>query len=295
MSTMDTILIFGAGGQLGHCLKAAATTLAPGTLIFLDEIEGDILDPGKLELLFEQHQPGWIINCAAYTAVDKAETDRETAARINTTGVENLARCCGKNNTRFIHISTDFVFAGNEIRLLREEDETLPVNVYGLTKLAGERAIPAHTERYFILRTSWLYSEFGNNFVKTMLRLGAERGSLSVIADQVGTPTYGGDLAECMLRIVESDSSAYGLYHYSNEGTASWFDFAKAVFDLSGTPVELTPIPAAGYPTPARRPAFSVLDKTRVKTTFGIQIPYWRHSLERCIDKLRSPTPAGIR
>jgi dTDP-4-dehydrorhamnose reductase len=199
---MNTILVFGAGGQLGHCLKEAAESTGIANVLFPGEQEADILKPDALNALFAEHRPAWAINCAAYTAVDKAEQDHETALLINKTGVENISRCCEQHHTRLIHISTDFVFEGNEVRLLTEEDETNPVNVYGSTKLAGEQVIRNYIPHYFILRTSWLYSEYGNNFVKTMLRLGAERDSLNVIADQVGTPTYAPDLAACIFAII---------------------------------------------------------------------------------------------
>jgi dTDP-4-dehydrorhamnose reductase len=283
---MNTILVLGAGGQLGHCLKALAERTGMKNVLFPEEQEADILKPEALSALFNKLRPAWVINCAAYTAVDKAEQNEETALLINKTGVENISRCCEQLGTRLIHISTDFVFEGSDVRLLTEMDEAHPVNVYGATKLDGEKAIAMILPHYFILRTSWLYSEHGNNFVKTMLRLGAERDSLSVIADQVGTPTYAPDLAACIFEIIRSESEAYGIYHYSNEGTASWFDFAKAIFDLSGTTVNVEPIPTSAYPTPARRPAFSVLDKTKVKNTFNVDVPYWRHSLERCIRNL---------
>jgi dTDP-4-dehydrorhamnose reductase len=185
-----------------------------------------------------------------------------------------------------VHVSTDFVFEGNTPYPLTETDAANPINVYGLTKLEGEHAITEILPEYYILRTSWLYSEYGNNFVKTMLRLGAERDELKIIADQIGTPTYAIDLAECILAIIAADNKQYGIYHYSNEGVTSWYDFAQAIFDISNTQVKVYPIRTAEYPTPAIRPTYSVMDKAKVKSTFNIEIPYWRHSLETCIKRL---------
>ncbi len=185
------------------------------------------------------------------------------------------------------HESTDFVFQGNHARPLNETDETNPISVYGQTKLDGEKVVEELLEQYFTIRTGWLYSEYGNNFVKTMLKLGAERDELKIIADQVGTPTYAIDLAAAILHIINSDSKAYGTYHYSNEGVTSWYDFAKAIFDVSGTQVKVTPIKTEEYVTRATRPPYSVMDKSKIKSTFGLQIPYWRDSLIVCINKLK--------
>ena len=283
---METTLIFGASGQLGQSLAHVARERGTAGLEFLAEVEANILDTAGLAALFARHRPAYCINCAAYTAVDKAEDDVDPARRINRDGVENLARLCGEYGTVLIQISTDFVFAGTGNQPLLETDETAPLGVYGLTKLEGEQVITAHTVRYFILRTSWLYSEFANNFLKTMLKLGREREELRVIWDQVGTPTYAVDLAGCILSIIESQSQAFGLYHYSNEGVASWYDFATAIFELSQLPVRTLPIRTAEYPTRAVRPLFSVLDKTKAKTQLGVAIPHWRESLRVCLDRL---------
>ena len=280
-------IVFGASGQLGQCLKKLADDKGLDLFIFPGEGEADILDTTALEKLFAAHQPEYAVNCAAYTAVDKAEDDPETALKVNKTGVENLARLCSKYNTILIHISTDFVFKGDVSSPLKEESVAKPVSIYGQTKLDGEKVIPVLLDNYFIIRTGWLYSEFANNFVKTMLKLGAERDELKVIADQVGTPTYGIDLAGCIIQIIKSESTAYGLYHYSNEGVASWYDFSKAIFELAGTDVKVIPIPTSDYKTRAVRPAYSVMDKAKAKQTFGLQIPYWRDSLAICIDRLK--------
>ena len=284
---MGSTLVFGASGQLGQCLAHVARERNTAGLEFLAEAEANILDVAGLQALFERYRPAYVINCAAYTAVDKAEDELDLARRINRDGVESLARLCGEHGTVLIQISTDFVFAGNGNEPLLETDETTPISAYGLTKLEGEQVIPPLTNRYFILRTSWLYSEFAGNFVKTMLKLGRERDELRVIWDQAGTPTYAIDLAKVILHLIETQSPAYGLYHYSNEGLTSWYDFAAAIFELSGTTVKTTPIRTAEYPTKATRPPYSVMDKTKAKTALGIHIPHWRDSLKECLSRLK--------
>jgi dTDP-4-dehydrorhamnose reductase len=279
---MNNIVVFGASGQLGNCLKKVAEEKGIDEIYFPHESEANILDKDAIRAIFEKYKPAY-----AYTAVDKAEDELDLARKINKTGAENLAEACKAYQTIFVHISTDFVFKGDTPNPLVEDDITDPISVYGLTKLEGEQDIIRITNEYFILRTSWLYSEFGNNFVKTMLKLGAERDMLKIIADQAGTPTYGIDLAGCVLDIITSSSKAYGIYHYSNEGVTSWYDFAKGIFDLSGTKVKVLPIRTAEYPTKATRPAYSVMDKTKIKTTFGMEIPYWRDSLAVCIERLK--------
>ena len=291
---MSTTLVFGASGQLGQCLAHVARERGTAGLEFLPEKQANILDTAGLASLFAHYRPAYCINCAAYTAVDRAEDDFDLARQINREGVENLARLCGEYGTVLIQISTDFVFAGTGNEPLLETDETVPVSAYGLTKLEGEQVIPAHTERFFILRTSWLYSEYANNFVKTMLRLGGERDELRVVWDQVGTPTYAVDLAGCILAIVESQNTHFGTYHYSNEGITSWYDFATAIFELSGTPVRTVPIRTAEYPTRAVRPAYSVMDKTKAKSQLGVVIPHWRDSLRVCLGRLAEPAAGGV-
>lgn len=283
---MSKIIVLGASGQLGQCLKHVSAEMDITNIAFPDETEGNILNTKTLKQLFEKHQPKYCINCAAYTAVDKAEDELELARKINKTGVANIAALCKEYDTALIQISTDFIFTGNSPHPLIETDPTEPISVYGLTKLEGEQVIFPLTEKYFILRTSWLYSEYANNFVKTMLKLGKERDELKIIADQVGSPTYAIDLASAVLQIIESGSNAYGIYHYSNEGVTSWYDFAQGIFDISKTEVKTFPIRTAEYPTKAMRPAYSVMDKAKIKKTFGIEIPYWRHSLEKCIAAL---------
>ncbi|HTH82796.1 MAG TPA: dTDP-4-dehydrorhamnose reductase [Mucilaginibacter sp.] len=283
---MSTIVIFGASGQLGQCIKNVAALQGVTDIVFPPETEGNILDMEGLDKLFKQHQPAYAINCAAYTAVDKAEEDSELAEKINKTGAENLAIQCKAHGAALIHISTDFVFKGDVARPLTEYDVAAPISVYGQTKLDGEKAVAALLKEHFIVRTGWLYSEYANNFVKTMLKLGSERDELKIIADQVGTPTYAIDLATFLLLIISTRSEAYGTYHYSNEGVTSWFDFARAIFDISNTNIKAIPIRTDEYPTKATRPSYSVMDKSKAKQTFNIEIPYWRDSLISCISKL---------
>ena len=285
---MSNIVVFGASGQLGQCLKDFAGKNGISTIHIPSETEANILDNEALEKVFNRYKPTFSINCAAYTAVDKAEDDRELALKINKTGVENISRHCAANGSTLIHISTDFVFKGDKPTPRNEDDLAVPINVYGETKLDGELAVKDILSKYFIIRTGWLYSEYGNNFVKTMLKLGAERDELKIIADQTGTPTYAMDLVTCIMHIIGSNSDAYGVYHYSNEGVASWYDFAKAIFDLSETRVKTLPVKTAEYVTRAARPAYSVMDKSKVKQTFDMEIPYWRDSLSICIGRLKN-------
>ncbi|WP_113651697.1 dTDP-4-dehydrorhamnose reductase [Pedobacter namyangjuensis] len=285
---MVKTLVIGAAGQLGQCLKTVAERRGIDNIIFADEKQGNILDPALLENLFGTEKPAFVINCAAYTAVDKAEDEVELCKAINETGALNLANACANHGATLIHVSTDFVFEGKDVKLLEEADIASPISVYGQTKLDGELAVANVLNEHFIIRTSWLYSEYANNFVKTMLKLGAERDELGVIADQVGTPTYAIDLANAIFDIIASKSEAYGTYHYSNEGVTSWYDFAKAIFEISNTSVKLNPIPGSAYPTKARRPAFSVMDKSKIKTTFNLTIPYWRASLVNCINAINN-------
>jgi dTDP-4-dehydrorhamnose reductase len=284
---MSNIVVFGASGQLGQCLKSVASKEGIAGIYFLSSGEADISSPDALKKAFEAYKPQYVINCAAYTAVDKAEDEPEAALKINKTGVENLSDACAEHQSILIHISTDFVFKGDKAKPLTEQDETKPISVYGQTKLDGEKAIESMLKKFFIIRTGWLYSEYGNNFAKTMLRLGAEKEELKIIADQVGTPTYAIDLASTILQIINNGSTAYGIYHYSNEGVTSWYDFARAIFDLSGSRVKAIPVKTEEYFTKATRPAYSVLDKSKIKKEFKLEIPYWRDSLITCLNKLK--------
>jgi dTDP-4-dehydrorhamnose reductase len=238
---MNNIIVFGASGQLGQCLKNIASKKVITNIYFLSSSEANILDTETLKKVFEAYNPEYVINCAAYTAVDKAEDDQEMALKINKTGVENLSHACVEHSSTLIHISTDFVFKGDKAKPLTEVDETKPVSVYGKTKLDGEKVIESLLKKIFIIRTGWLYSEYGNNFAKTMLRLGSEKDELKIIADQVGTPTYAIDLASTILQIIKSGNTAYGIYHYSNEGVTSWYDFAKAIFDIADIKIKAIP------------------------------------------------------
>jgi dTDP-4-dehydrorhamnose reductase len=285
---LDNTIVFGASGQLGHCFQHLVEKNKIDGIFFPSEAEANILDANALKKLFEIYKPVYIINCAAYTAVDKAEDEPEIALKVNKTGVENLGGLCAEYGSTFIHISTDFVFKGDVSTPRTEESEAAPISVYGQTKLDGEQVIETLLQKYFIVRTGWLYSEYGNNFVKTMLNLGAERDELKVIADQAGTPTYAMDLAACILLVIQSRSTAYGIYHYSNEGIASWYDFAKAIFENVKAKVKVIPVRTDEYVTKAKRPAYSVMDKSKIKTTFNIEIPYWRDSLVTCIKKLKN-------
>ncbi|MEJ5994853.1 dTDP-4-dehydrorhamnose reductase [Pedobacter sp. Du54] len=284
---MANLLIIGAAGQLGQCLKAVADKRRI-SLLLPSEQEANLLKPALLASLFAKEMPSHVINCAAYTAVDKAEDEYELAKAINETGAANLAEACKRIGATLVHVSTDFVFAGDVVKLLKEDDLAKPISVYGQTKLDGELAIATILKEFYILRTSWLYSEYANNFVKTMLKLGAESDELDIIADQVGSPTYAIDLSNAIFDIILSGNKAYGTYHYSNEGVVSWYDFATAIFQLSDITIKLNPIPSAAYPTKAKRPPFSVMDKSKIKSTFNLTIPYWRDSLAMCIERLKT-------
>jgi dTDP-4-dehydrorhamnose reductase len=276
------ILITGANGQLGNSVCKVAEKYPSYRFFFTDVPEVDITDMALLEELIQKDNIQAIINCAAYTAVDQAETDIEPAKKINVDGPRNLAIVAKKANAKLIHVSTDYVFNGNGNQPLKETDATDPIGVYGKTKLEGEQAVEESGCDALVVRTAWLYSEFGANFVKTMLRLGKEREELNVVYDQVGTPTYASDLAVAILDLLQKGFSGYTLYHYSNEGAISWYDFAKAIFDLSSIQIKLDAIESSEYPTPAKRPAYSVLNKKKIKEA-GIRIPYWRDSLVKCL------------
>ncbi|MGW9685164.1 dTDP-4-dehydrorhamnose reductase [Flagellimonas sp. 2504JD1-5] len=275
------ILVTGASGQLGSTFKSIAAQGQAKDLdfVFKSSTELDITDFAAVHEELTGSDYAYCINCAAFTNVDKAEAENDLAYRINVTGARNLAMNCNESSTVLIHISTDFVFDGFLNTPYLEEDIARPIGFYGDTKYKGERAIINNLEEHFIIRTSWLYSEFGHNFMKTMLKLGAERDELSVVYDQVGTPTYALDLAHVVLHIIKAHSIDYGVYHYSNEGVASWYDFANEIFQQYNIDINLKPIRSEEYPTPAERPKFSVLDKSKIKNTFGLQIPHWKESL----------------
>ncbi|AZQ63576.1 dTDP-4-dehydrorhamnose reductase [Flammeovirga pectinis] len=279
------ILVTGARGQLGSELNYLANTIE-ARFKFVDLDELDITNQDDVNSFFTQRNFSHCINCAGYTAVDKAESDEETARKVNVLGTKNLAIACKENNVTLFHISTDFVFDGNQITPYSEEIIPSPISVYGVTKLEGENEVIKTMTNYFIIRTAWLYSSFGNNFVQTMLRLANERDELGVIVDQIGSPTYARDLAKAILSIITQESTAYGVYHYSNEGVASWYDFAQSIFLLSKTNIKVNPLPTSAYPTPAKRPKMSVMDKSKFRTSFNITIPYWQSSLIDCLKVL---------
>ncbi len=270
------LLVTGANGQLGQELRL----LLGNRAVYAGRAELDIADEAAVKAFFEAQSFGLVINCAAYTAVDKAEDDAEAADRANRLGPALLARY----GRRMIHVSTDYVFDGTSCRPYRENDEPNPVSVYGRTKLAGEEAVLNEAETAVIIRTAWVYSSFGKNFVKTMRRLGAERDSLGVVFDQVGTPTYAADLASAIVAMLPQIAPGMkDVYHYSNEGVTSWYDFAVAIMEESGLSCAVRPIESADYPTRAARPAFSVLNKAKIKKDFGLSIPHWRDGLKRCL------------
>ena len=284
---MINVLVTGSNGQLGSCIKELALNHSNINFIYTDYLELDICNLDKVYAFFEsQKDIHYCINCAAYTAVDKAESDVEKAFEINALGPKNLALACFKNSTTLIHVSTDFVFDGKHSMPYTEIDEPNPISVYGKSKLKGEEEITCIFNKFFIIRTSWLYSEYCQNFLITMLRLSKERKELSIVADQIGTPTYAKDLAKVILKIVKGNNKNYGTYHYSNEGISSWYDFAKAIFDIQNSAVKVHPIKTEAYPTPAKRPLFSVLNKTKIKSKLGISVPYWRDSLRAALSNL---------
>jgi len=282
------ILITGSNGQLGNEIRVLAGDYPDFDFMYTDIEELDITDPLEVETFFIKNLPQVIINCAAYTAVDKAETDESKAYLINATAVANLAKSAASIGALIIHISTDYVFDGKSYLPYVETDKINPLSSYGRTKLAGENAVQLNATKGIILRTSWLYSAFGNNFVKTMMKYGIERDSLNVVFDQIGTPTYARDLAKVILDIIPSAINITGtnLFHYSNEGVASWYDFARTVITFSGIRCEINPILTENYPLPAPRPFYSVLNKSKIKETFKIKIPYWSDSVKDCIQRL---------
>jgi dTDP-4-dehydrorhamnose reductase len=274
------VVVTGANGQLGQALQYIAGKYPEISFHFYGSADLDIVRKESISKVFESMRPVFCINAAAYTAVDKAESETDKAYAVNATGVKNLAEVCRDCNTTLIHISTDFVFDGNKETPYTETDATNPQGAYGQTKLDGESEILKISSKYFIIRTSWVYSQFGNNFMKTMLRLAQERDSLGVVSDQTGTPTHAVDLAETIVSIIQSESNNYGIYNFSNEGAASWYDFAKKIFEIHNIGIDLNPISTSDFPTPAKRPKYSVLDKSKIRAEFNIGIEQWDKSLE---------------
>jgi len=284
---MHNILVTGGNGQLGCEIRDLAPSYSNYHFIFTDIEELDICNHKAVEAFIEANAIGAIINCAAYTAVDKAESEKNLADKINHLAVENFARLAKERGIKLIHISTDYVFDGNTHQPYKETDSPNPQSVYGKTKLAGEKALQKiNTANTIIIRTSWVYASYGNNFVKTMLRLGKERDAVGVVYDQIGSPTYAADLAKAILHILPKVSNdRVGIYHYSNEGLCSWYDFARAIFELTDLQVKVNPIESNQYPLPAKRPFYSILNKTKIKEEYQLEIPHWKDSLERCLQK----------
>lgn len=281
------VLVTGANGQLGRCLQEFVVSHNSNIdWHFKTSEELDITNKEALFKIFSLTKFNYLINCAAYTAVDKAETEREKAFLVNAEAVKYLAEACKLNNTIFIYISTDFVFDGEKETPYTEDDIPNPINVYGSSKLQGERYIKEILEKHFIIRTSWLYSEYGKNFMKTMIKLSIDTDELRVVHDQIGTPTYAKDLAEVIFNVINTKTNKYGIYHYSNEGVISWYDFAKAIFELTQTGIKLDPIKTEAHPTSAKRPKYSVLDKTKIKQIFNIKILHWQDSLKTAISNI---------
>ena len=283
---MKRILITGANGQLGNEMRVLSEEYPEHAYFFTDVAELDICNEQAVMDFVKANGIHTIVNCAAYTAVDNAEDHAEFCARLNADAVGYLAKSAEANGAEFIQISTDYVFDGTAHVPYQETDPTYPESVYGSTKLEGERNALAYCSRAMVIRTAWLYSTFGNNFVKTMIRLGKERDSLGVIFDQIGTPTYARDLARAIFEAIRQ-GVVPGVYHFSNEGVCSWYDFAKAIHRLAGiTTCQVKPLHTSEYPAKAKRPHYSVLDKSKIKATYGMEVPYWMESLEECIEAL---------
>jgi dTDP-4-dehydrorhamnose reductase len=280
------VLVTGANGQLGQAIQSISVNYPQIDFVFCTSSDLDITQKERCLEAFTKFNPDFCINAAAYTAVDKAESEPDKAYLINVIGAKNLAEVCKASKTILLHVSTDFVFDGSKQMPYNEEDTPNPTGVYGQTKLDGEKAIQETFDNYFIIRTSWVYSQFGNNFMKTMLRLASERDSLSVVDDQIGTPTNAVDLAKVLVKICTTYNqqltayNLFGIYNYSNEGQCSWYDFAKKIFEVNNFSINLQPILSESYPTPAKRPAYSVLDKSKIKEVFGVAVDSWEESLK---------------
>ena len=285
---MKKILVTGANGQLGQCLQKISSQFEEFEFIFTDSETLDITNKEEVNDFFWQNAPDFCINAAAYTAVDLAETDIEKAFLVNADGTENLAEACAENNAQFIHVSTDYVFDGENNLAYTEEDFTNPLGVYGASKLAGDELALEVNPCSVILRTSWVYSEFGKNFVKTMLSLFATKDELNIVADQFGQPTNANDLAEAIMKIIKSEKITPGIFNFSNLGRISWFDFAEKIAGLSEAKIKLNAIETSQYPTPAKRPKNSVLDLDKISKTYAIQLKPWEESLEDCVQILQN-------
>jgi len=284
---MQTILITGSHGQLGSEMQQAAAGFPAFSFLYTDVEDLDICDKNALNDFVKTNHVNIIVNCAAYTAVDKAEDDIALCYKINSDAVRNIGEVANENGIKVVHISTDYVFDGpNHIPYI-EDQPVCPSSVYGKSKLAGEQALMDSCEHAVIIRTAWLYSSFGNNFVKTMMKLGTERDSLNVIFDQIGTPTYAADLANTILQVLSHTNFVPGIYHFSDEGVCSWYDFTKSIHRIAGITCDVRPIETKDYPVRTPRPHYSVLNKAKLKAVYGITIPHWEESLERCIGILK--------
>ncbi|MEO7982891.1 MAG: dTDP-4-dehydrorhamnose reductase [Bacteroidota bacterium] len=287
MITRQKILVTGSDGQLGKELQEIASSFPVYEFIFLPRTGLAIDDIEGIHTYFKTHHPQYLVNCAAYTAVDKAEQEKELAFRVNGEAVGALASICKEQSCKFIHISTDYVFDGTATIPYKENAATNPPGVYGASKLAGEKKALQFNPDSLIIRTSWVYSEFGKNFVKTMLKLLQEKEEISVVNDQLGSPTYARDLAEAILQIISSQNWQKGIYHFSNDGIISWFDFAVAIKELTGSVCKINPIPTSQYPTAAKRPPYSGLDTLKIRETYGVKPVPWKASLTACIQRLK--------
>ena len=280
------ILITGRNGQLGSELYDLKEVYPQHEMVFVDREEMDLSNPDEILHVLSKENPEIIVSAGAYTAVDKAETDQELCDAVNHIAVKTIGAWAADNNANVIHISTDYVFDGSSETPLKETDEPDPINVYGLTKLHGEQALRASGANHVIIRTAWVYSTYGANFVKTMIRLMSEREEIGVVADQVGTPTYARDLAKAIMQIIEAPEFVQGVFHYSNEGKISWHDFATAIKEIKGFSTKVNAIGSDAFPTPAKRPNFSLLDKTKIKEVYNVSVPDWKTSLEEMLAKL---------
>lgn len=286
MEQKSTILVTGANGQLGKEIKQLESAYPEFRFIFLSREDLPIHHFELVRNFFKGYSPQFLINCAAYTAVDKAESEKDLAFQVNGEAVGVLAAVCKEYGTKFIHISTDYVFDGNGTEPYTTESATNPQSVYGASKLQGEKEAMQYNPDSMIIRTSWVYSEFGKNFVKTMLKLMSEKEELNVVSDQIGSPTYAADLAAVIMQVIASGKWIPGMYHFSNAGVISWYDFALAIKELSGKTCRVIPIPGSQYPTPAKRPAYSVMDTSRLFNSFGLTPKNWKDSLQVCLKKL---------
>ncbi len=284
---MKNILVTGSNGQLGNEIHAISNQLTDFNFFFTDVEELDICDSEAIETFFGQNKIDFIINCAAYTAVDKAEEEKDLASKINIDAIKNLANAAIKNDSILIHISTDYVFDGTNHRPYIETDKTFPNSHYGYTKAEAEKLIQKICKQAIIIRTSWLYSTYGNNFVKTMLKFGNERDELKVVCDQIGTPTYAADLASTILKLITKHTTGtVEIYNFSNEGVCSWYDFAKEIIELKNIECKITPIESKDYPTAASRPFYSVLNKSKISKALNMEVPHWKDSLKICLKNL---------